>query len=245
MIKPLQLIIVSFLFFAGCSSKKQMANENYKTENIQIQQVADHVYQHTSFLHTETFGNVPCNGMIVVDNKEAVIFDTPAENLATEELIKWAEDRLDCTIKAVISTHFHADCLGGLTEFHKRNIPSYAHQATIALAKENGTAVPQNGFDHLLELKVGNNPVIAEFAGEGHTKDNIIGYFPLEKVMFGGCLIKEVGAGKGNLEDANIQAWSSTVARLKEKYPDIKFVIPGHGQPGGTALLDYTIKLFE
>src|SRR5690606_29001726 len=111
------------------------------------------------------------------------------------------------TIKAVVSTHFHADCLGGLEEFHKRSIPSYAHNATIAFATEKKLSIPINGFEHLLELKVGDKSVIAEFVGEGHTKDNIIGYFPAENVLFGGCLIKEIGAGKGNLEDANILAW--------------------------------------
>ncbi len=63
--------------------------------------------------------------------------------------------------------------------------------------------------------------------------------------MFGGCLIKESGAGKGNLEDANTTDWSLTVTKLKEKYPTTKTVIPGHGKSGGTELLDYTIQLFQ
>ena len=87
--------------------------------------------------------------------------------------------------------------------------------------------------------------MVAEFAGEGHTKDNIIGYFPSENVMFGGCLIKEIRAGKGNLEDANVNDWSATVEKIKQEYPKTKIVIPGHGKYGGTELLDYTIKLFQ
>ena len=137
------------------------------------------------------------------------------------------------------------DYVGGLEEFHKRGIPSYANHATIKMAGINHYSVPQNAFDSLLELKVGDKQVFARYFGEGHTKDNVIGYFPEEKTVFGGCLIKESGAGKGNLEDANVGAWSATVARLKEKYPDTKFVIPGHGKAGGTELFDYTIKLFE
>jgi metallo-beta-lactamase class B len=64
-------------------------------------------------------------------------------------------------------------------------------------------------------------------------------------VIFGGCLIKEVGAGKGNLADANTIDWSNTVRKIRDEYPDVKRIVPGHGQPGGIELLDYTIKLFD
>lgn len=66
-----------------------------------------------------------------------------------------------------------------------------------------GLPLPQQGFDSFLELEVGGESVYVDFLGEGHTCDNVIGYFPLEDIMFGGCLIKEVGAGKGNLAEAN------------------------------------------
>jgi metallo-beta-lactamase class B len=132
-----------------------------------------------------------------------------------------------------------------LEEFHKHGIPSYANNLTIQLARSNNKPLPKNGFDNLLELTIGDKKVYAEFFGEGHTKDNVIGYFPDEKIIFGGCLIKELGAGKGNLEDANTKDWPLTVATLKEKYPDTKIAIPGHGKSGGTELFDYTIKLFD
>jgi metallo-beta-lactamase class B len=44
-----------------------------------------------------------------------------------------------------------------------------------------------------------NTKITAKFFGEGHTKDNVVGYFPSENVMFGGCLVKELNASKGYL----------------------------------------------
>ena len=217
----------------------------YQSETLEIQKITDHVYQHISFLDTESFGKVPCNGMIVFDEGEAIIFDTPTDDATARELIDWVENNLKGKVTAVIPTHFHIDCLGGLDAFHQRGISSYASNKTIALAKANQAFVPHNGFDSLLELKVGDEPVVAAFTGEGHTRDNIVGYVPGEKVLFGGCLVKEVGAGKGNLEDANVQEWPLTMDTLKNKYPDVKIVIPGHGKPGGTELLDYTATLFS
>jgi metallo-beta-lactamase class B len=245
MINYLKLCIISFLLF-GCTAAKTTENhKNALSGSLIIQKITEQVYQHTSFLETESFGKVSCNGMIVFDQNEAIIFDTPPDNKTSLELITWVENNLHCKIKAIIPTHFHADCLGGLEEFHSHGISSYANNVTIQLARSNTTSVPQNGFDNLLELKVGNKKVYAEFFGEGHTQDNVIGYVPDEKIIFGGCLIKELGAGKGNLADANTMAWPLTVAKLKEKYPAAKIVIPGHGKSGRTELLDYTIQLFE
>jgi metallo-beta-lactamase class B len=152
---------------------------------------------------------------------------------------------MKCKVNGVVATHFNADCVGGIAAFHKNNIPSYASNKTLELLKAKGSTLPRNGFVDSLELNVGDQKVYAQFVGEGHTKDNVIGYFPNDKVMFGGCLIKEVGAGKGNLEDTNVAAWPETVKSVKAKYPQAFLVIPGHGKAGGHELFDYTVKLFE
>ncbi len=245
MIKFAPLILI-FSFFLGCSSTQtNKMLSNYTSERLVIEKIGKQVFQHISFLNTESFGRVPCNGMIVFDQNEAIIFDTPTDSAASVELIEWVENKLNCKIKAIVPTHFHADCLGGLGAFHAKKIPSFANKLTITLAQTAQSSVPKNGFEGRLELKIGRENVILEFMGEGHTKDNIIGYFPAENAMFGGCLIKELGASKGYLGDANVQAWSETVRKIKEKYPQTKTVVPGHGKPAGTDLLDYTIKMFE
>ena len=163
----------------------------------------------------------------------------------SSELIKWIKETLNCQINAIIPTHFHDDCLGGLKAFDDNNIPSYANYKTIELAKENSFITPKNGFRDSLILKVGNENTIAKFFGEGHTKDNVVGYFPSENILFGGCLIKELDASKGYLGDANVTAWSGTVEKIKKEFPNVKIVVPGHGEYGNNKLLDYTINLFK
>lgn len=222
-----------------------MAKVVYDSEDLVITQISENTFVHTSFLQTEDFGNVPCNGLIVRNNKEVVVFDTPSTDEDSEELIQWIKDTLHSKINAVVPTHFHADCLGGLRAFDEKDIPSYAYFKTVELAKEKMFFVPQNSFRDSLILKAGKEEVVLHFFGEGHTKDNIVGYFPSENILFGGCLIKELNAEKGNLEDANVLAWSNTVEKVKKKYPDVNIVVPGHGNYGGKELLDYTIRLFE
>jgi metallo-beta-lactamase class B len=234
----LQLILVNSFLFA-------QQKQRYQTENLQIFQLDTHTFLHVSYLQTQDFGKVACNGMVVLNEGEAVIWDTPTEDSSSEELIAWLEKEKKVKVKAVVATHFHNDCLGGLGAFHARGISSYGSDLTLTLAKQVGEPVPQNGFEQELMLEVGGLPIQTRYFGEGHTRDNVVAYFSTDQVLFGGCLIKEVGATVGYLGDANTGAWSETVARVKANFPGLKTVIPGHGKVGGVDLLDYTIRLFE
>lgn len=239
--------IFSFLIYS-CEQPQTstfVAKEVYSSDSLKINQIDEHSYQHISYLKTESFGLVSCNGLVVVDGDEAIIFDTPTNNFAADELLKWLETSQGKVLKAVVVTHFHNDCLGGLETFHAAKVPSYASFKTIDLAKKENLGVPQNGFEKEKKLKVGKNFVDLSYFGEGHTKDNTVGYFPKDKILFGGCLIKEVGASKGYLGDSNEKNWAKTVKSIKLRYPNIKTVVPGHGAVGGTELLDYTIELFS
>jgi metallo-beta-lactamase class B len=229
---------------AVCASSTAMVSI-YETATLKIDRLTNNTYVHISYLDTPTFGKVACNGLIYKSGREVVVFDTPASNLVSRELMEWIRLRLRSQVKAVVINHFHRDCLGGLEAFHAEGVPSYASALTIQLAGENGEVVPQNSFTERDTIILGQHMVVNRFFGEGHTKDNIISYLPAEKMIFGGCLIKEVGAGKGNLADANTRDWSDTVRKIKEACPNLKWVVPGHGNSGGVQLLDYTIQLFD
>ena len=243
----LLLAIVILGTTTHCTAKKQKAFHPkvvYQSEDLIITQLTENSFQHTSYKQTNDFGNVPCNGLLVRNGDETIVFDTPTTNKSSEVLLQWIKGTLHCKINAIIPTHFHDDCLGGLQAFEDHTVPSYAYFKTIELAKENNFVVPRTSFRDSLVLKVGNEKIIAKFFGEGHTKDNIVGYFPSENVMFGGCLIKELDANKGYLGDATLADWSTTVQKIKKAYPKVKIVVPGHGAYGDATLLDYTIRLF-
>ena len=242
------LIVILSIFLVNCTAKKSnkfQPVEVYHSSDLTITQISENSFKHTSFKQTNDFGNVPCNGLIVRNGNEAIVFDTPTNNENSAELITWITNQLNCKINAIIPTHFHDDCLGGLASFHEKNILSYAYFKTIELAREHNSEIPNNSFKDSLHLKVGNENVIVEFFGEGHTKDNVIAYFPSENVMFGGCLIKELNASKGYLGDANVKVWPTTVSKIQKQFPNVKTIVPGHGNSGDKQLLDYPIHLFE
>lgn len=241
----LQILLLSLTLSAAyCQEQNSLV---YQSELLEIEQISANTLLHRSFLILEQWGKFGCNGLVYINSGEAIIFDTPVNDSASAELIDWIQEKRNTTIKAVVINHFHNDCLGGLSTFHRQKIPSYSLNKTRILAEKdtaNKAEIPQNGFEGRLVLNVGKAEIINLFPGEGHTADNIVSYIPSENVLFGGCLIKALGTGKGNLNDANTRAWSESVKRVKEMFPNVKTVVPGHGQHGNTDLLDYTIKMF-
>ncbi len=234
------------LFVLLCVSFGAIGQQKlYTSDRLIVTSLSENTFVHTSFLQTDDFGKVACNGLIIRDGYEVAVFDTPTDDHSSQELIRWVQEVLKCKIVAIVPTHFHSDCLGGLSAFHAAGIPSIANEKTIELASQNQMMVPQKGFSNKSSLLVGGKEVQLRFFGEGHTRDNVVAYFPAEQVLFGGCLIKELQATKGFLGDANVSAWSETVAKIQSAFSQVKHVVPGHGAVGDAKLLEYTRQLFK
>ncbi|MCC8153382.1 MAG: hypothetical protein LIP01_03695 [Tannerellaceae bacterium] len=82
--------------------------------------------------------------------------------------------------------------------------------------------------------------------GRGHATDNIVVWIPSEKVLYPGCMVKDLQATDlGNLSDADVEAWPGTIEKVIRKFPSAKWVIPGHGEAGGLELLYHTLDLLK
>ena len=156
-IQILTFLILTTLTLSCITLKKTTAVSGvlYKSNNLTVTQVSENAFEFTSSLQTKDYGLVPGNGLIVRDNNEVILFNTTADDTSSEELIQWIKNSLHCKINAVIPTHFHPDCLGGLKAFDDNNIPSYAYYKTIELAKESNFVVPKFSFKDSLILKGG------------------------------------------------------------------------------------------
>ncbi len=243
--KLLPSVLLCFAFILIQCKTTQQKKIAYHSPTLKILEISPNSFVHISYLETESFGKVACNGLVYLNNREAVVIDTPINEEVSLELIKWVAEQKLSDVTSVVTTHFHADCLAGLAAFHKLGIPSFGHNQTLQMAAKKGFTPPQIGFDETMELTVGESTIVNRYFGEAHTKDNIVCYVPQEQLLFGGCMVKSLKAGKGNLEDANVLAWPQTIAEIQKAYPSVKTVIPGHGSVGGIALLAYTKSLFS
>jgi len=246
----LPLIFVLCIFILPLKSAGQV--DTYQiSRDLVIKKINENVFLHISNLNIPDTPPVPCNGLVYIYKNQAFIIDTPVNDSISTQLINWMSITFPgIKVKGIISTHFHVDCLGGLKTFHAAGISSYSHRLTPELLKKdtvNSTLFesPKITFDKQIKLKLGRKDIICFYPGKAHTSDNIAVWLHEEKILFGGCMIKSMNAGKGNLADANLIEWSSTINKVKEKFPEAERVIPGHGEPGGKELLDYTIQLFR
>ncbi|MDR1563018.1 MAG: subclass B1 metallo-beta-lactamase [Dysgonamonadaceae bacterium] len=216
------------------------------SNDIEVIRLSEKACVHVSVSEIEGFGKVSSNGLIVVNEKEAFLFDTPVTDYQTETLVTWIADSLKAHVTTFVPNHWHNDCLGGLEYLHSKGIKSFANQLTIILAKENGMPVPQQGFADSLRLNLHGTDIYCHYLGGGHSADNIVVWIPSEKILFGGCMVKDIHSkGLGNLSDAKIEEWLPTIQKVKAKFPNAEIIIPGHGQVGGKELLEHTKILLQ
>lgn len=240
-------VVILIAMFFGMACSQQESHVNYQSELIRITKVNEHIFIHESFLETQTWGKVGCNGMVFIKNGEAIVFDAPTNDAASDELIAWIGEKTE--LKYLVVNHFHDDCVGGLKAFHEKGVPSIAHQMTLDLVKQDSSISedywPKHTFNSSHELTIGGETIINRYFGRAHTHDNIVSYIPSENALFGGCMVKSMGAGKGNLADADTTEWSNTIEKILKTYPEPDIVVPGHGPYGDFQLLHFTSRLFS
>jgi metallo-beta-lactamase class B len=162
----------------------------------------------------------------------------------TIQLVNFIEDTLHAHIIGFVPNHWHADCIGGLKYLHSLGIKSYANKMTIDLAQKNGYTSPQHAFSDSLLLKLNEKDILCIYPGAAHSMDNIVVWIPSEKILFGGCMVKDLNAkNMGNYADGDLKAWPQTIKKVMDRFPTANIVIPGHGQIGGFDLLNHTYEL--
>ena len=75
---------------------------------------------------------------------------------------------------------------------------------------------------------------------------DIVVWLPNQQILHGGCFVKSVAAfGMGNIADANLTEWATSVRRVMNQFGTAKTVVPGHEEWGDTKSLEHTLRLLE
>jgi metallo-beta-lactamase class B len=214
--------------------------------DLQVEELSQNIWRHISWEEVPGFGRSPANGLIVVSGENAALIDTPWNNELTAQLVNWVESTLCAKVEMAVTTHSHHDCAGGLTEIHHRGGSSIALGRTAEIARENGDPVPTRTFSDATTIHVGATEIELRYLGRGHTEDNIVAWLPEQRVLFGGCLVKSAGSRHlGYTEEAAMAEWPLTIESVQKTFPLARIIVPGHGSPGGTELLDRTLELLR
>lgn len=173
--------------------------------------------------------------------------DTPWTEAQTQELLDMSRERFGVQVRLAVITHAHEDRLGGSAALLAGNVPAFYTERTARLAQKQGYQLLEPRLaPHSAVFRIGGVEMEVYFPGEGHTTDNMTVWFPGERALFAGCLVKSVSsAGIGNVAEANLGEWPNTLDRLLAKYAEAVTVIPGHGEWGGLNLIAHTRGLLS
>ena len=210
---------------------------------LEIKELQKNFYVYTAF-NTYQDKKFPANGLYVVTSAGVIIIDTPWDTTQFSVLLDTIASRHGLGAIMCISTHFHEDRTGGLNYFNNAGLATYSTRATDAISTEKGFPRANNLINRDTVFRVGDIQMEVFYPGPGHTLDNIVVWFPGERILYGGCLIKSTDDSTlGNTKDGNLQEYAASVMRVKKKFPRPAWVIPGHQSWGNNRSVEHTLKM--
>ncbi|MDX8572160.1 BlaB family subclass B1 metallo-beta-lactamase [Elizabethkingia sp. HX QKY] len=239
MMKRLKGLLVLALGFTGLQVFGQ------QNPDIKIEKLKDNLYVYTTY-NTFKGTKYAANAVYMVTDKGVVVIDSP-----------WGEDKFKSFTDEIykkhgkkvimnIATHSHDDRAGGLEYFGKLGAKTYSTKMTDSiLAKENKPRAKYT-FDNNKSFKVGKTEFQVYYPGKGHTADNVVVWFPKDKVLVGGCIVKS-GDSKdlGFIGEAYVNDWTQSIHNIQQKFPDVQYVVAGHDNWKDQTSIQHTMDLIS
>lgn len=242
--KNLSPILLLILFWGQAFA--QTKDTIVVNPDIQLVQLKDSFFLHITRDEVSGFGTVASNGLFVIRGGKALMIDTPMDETKTAILLNFLRDSMNVEVSVFIPGHWHNDCIGGLALLHRMGVFSLSNVITANECIKRNLAVPRATFSDSLFWSFGGVPIELYYPGPGHSIDNIVVYFPDQKILFGGCLIKSPEAQTiGNVADGDVNRWNETLEKVRLKYGLAGIVIPGHGSVGSMELIKHTQKIVD
>lgn len=185
----------------------------------------------------------PENSMVYIGKESVTIIGATW----TPETAKLAHDAVRAVtslpVRDVIVPDFHTDRSGGTSYWQSIGAKVHCTAQTAACLSElwpkliAGLRGESSAFPDIPmprpdtieppHFTLENGAIEALYLGAAHTPDGIFVYFPADRVLYAGCIIKEF---VGNLDDADLEAYPQTIDRLVRLNLDFDLVVAGHGK---------------
>lgn len=230
--------ITCFFFFANIFAQSSESS-------LKISYLTDDFYVFTTYSYYK--GNrVPANGMYFITNSGAVIIDSPWDTTQFQPLLDSIKVKHNKNVVLCIATHFHEDRTGGLEYFRQQGINTYTTKQTDELSKKRGMKRAEFLIEKDTTFTVGQYSFQTFYPGHGHAPDNIVIWFEKEKILYGGCLVKSLSDNSlGNLSDASVKDYTTTIKNVQNKCKKPKYLITGHNDWTSTESLNHTLRMAE
>jgi metallo-beta-lactamase class B len=233
------LTTMFFLFFIGSISAQQALPK------LEIARLAENFYVYTTYSNYQ--GNrIPANGLYILTDRGAVVIDSPWDTTQFQPLLDSIKVKHNKHVEMCIATHFHEDRTAGLEYYRSKGIKTYTTKRTDELSIKRGMKRAEFLIERDTIFTVGQYSFRLIYPGHGHTPDNIVLWFEKEKILYGGCLIKSrEDKTLGNLADASIKDYATTLKNVQQKCKNPKHIIPGHNDWSSTESLSHSLRMAE
>lgn len=209
------------------------------------------------------FRNIVNSGVVITADGVAVV-DTQINEPMARRLLAAIRGVTDAPIRYAVNTHYHWDhwagnnvlreagatlICGALTrhfmEVRNRRQRAFLQSRGFSLPPDD-PAKPDVTFEGELTLRLGTVPLHLMFLGRAETDDATAVWVPTERCAMSGDTLMTgsfpiLGQPVMNEGLSDNRDWIKTLQRLKSLDPER--IIPGHGNPGGNAEIDFFIEL--
>lgn len=182
----------------------------------------------------------------MVTDEGVVMIDTPWDSTQFQPLLDSIKARHHKNVIMCIATHSHEDRTGGLEFLKQQGIQTYTTKLTDEISRKRNGVRAESLIEKDTTFTIGQHTFQTHYPGKGHTADNIVIWFEKDKILYGGCLVKSTEAtDTGNLADANVKEWETTIKKIQKTYPKPNYIIPGHQGWTSTNSLNHTLQLIR
>lgn len=229
------ILFASFFFTLPLSAQK-----------LSIQHLTGDFFIYTTYMPIGNGILYPSNSMYLVTNLGVVLFDTPWDTSQVKPLLDSIEAKHQLPVIMCISTHFHDDRTAGLNILKSYGVKTYTSYKTTNLCLSIGNDTGDYPFDDDTTFVIGEYTFVTYYPGPGHSFDNIVVWFPSERILYGGCFIKSMDDNSiGNTSDAYLFDWDNSLRKVKRKFSNPQYVIPGHNSWQSNQAVDHTLNLVK
>lgn len=216
-------LIAGFMLLFGFTSFQSCTDYG-----LNVKKLDDHLYA--------VLGEGGNSGVFICDTA-VVVIDTKMKQGA-ERLYRWVNDRAKGKKIYIINTHVHKDHTSGNHLYSNAIIMAgdYGVQFWDALSSKED--LPNRWLADTLLLPMGDDTLLIENVGQVHTFSDVIVYFKNRKVLFAGDIVlNKYHPYLDEHAGSNIENYINTLSGFIKEFT-IKQVVPGHGEIGGSELVN-------
>ncbi len=214
-------------------------------QGLTISGLTDNIFIYTTW--QEVDGKpYPANGMYAVTNEGVIMVDAPWDTMQVQPLLDSIQQRHNKKVILCIATHYHSDRTGGFNMLERNGVATWSSALTKLYCIKNNESVATHIFLNDTTFTLGDLTLITFYPGPAHAPDNIVVWFPAQKILYGGCMIKSTESGTlGNLADADVFSWPKSIHNIEKKYRKVNYVIPGHESWSSTNSIQHTLQMLK